>query len=76
MPVQEVHSIWSLVDKGGTLALSLLFIVAFVRGWVVPRWSYDALKDHCKDILALAERNAELATRVSGAMEKKTERGG
>lgn len=72
----EAQSIWSLVDKGGTLALAIVFLVAFIRGWIVPRWAYDALKDNCTVMTQLAERNADLGHRLTDAMETRARRSG
>lgn len=56
--------LWAVVDKGGLIALSLLLLFAFIQGWIVPKWAYLALKEHCGQITALSDRNAELAKRM------------
>lgn len=68
--MNEAGSILALVDKGGTLAMAIIFIVAFVRGWVVPRWAYTDLKERCEQISTLAERATELAERQTAAVEE------
>lgn len=68
--VIEPQGVWQLLDKGGTIALAGLIIVAFVRGWIVPRWAYVDLKDRCAQISSLAERATELAERNAAASEE------
>lgn len=67
---EEARSLWALVDKGGTIALTLAIIVAFLRGWIVPRWAYLELKERCTQLSTLAERATELADRQAEAGEE------
>jgi hypothetical protein len=63
-------NIWAIVDKGGTIALALLIILAFLKGWIVPRWAYLELKERCIQLSTLAERATELAERQALAGEE------
>jgi hypothetical protein len=65
----ELGNLWEIVDKGGTIALAFLIIVAFLRGWIVPRWAYMELKERCTQLSILAERATELADRQAIAGE-------
>jgi len=65
----EIHNIWEMLDKGGTIALAFLVIVAFLRGWIVPRWAYTELKERCTQLSILADRATELADRQALAGE-------
>lgn len=38
-----IAELMRLLDKFGTLFCLVLFSVAIVRGWIVPKWAYDAL---------------------------------
>jgi hypothetical protein len=66
----ELGNLWEIVDKGGTIALAFLIIVAFLRGWIVPRWAYMELKERCTQLSILAERATELADRQAIAGEE------
>lgn len=66
----DLGNIWEVVDKGGTVALALLIIVAFLRGWIVPRWAYLELKERCSQLSILADRATELAERQTLAGEE------
>ena len=68
--VLDLSKVWDMVDKGGTIAISFLVIVAFLRGWIVPRWAYLELKERCSQLSILVERAAELADRQSLAGEE------
>lgn len=59
----EVDKLWEMVDKGGTIALAFVVILAFLRGWIVPRWAYTELKDRCTQLSILVDRGVELADR-------------
>jgi hypothetical protein len=65
----NLGTLWETVDKGGTIALSFLIIVAFLRGWIVPRWAYSELKERCTQLSTLADRATELADRQTLAGE-------
>lgn len=66
----DLHRLWEMVDKGGTIALAFLIIVAFLRGWIVPRWAYQELKERCTQLSILVERSTELADRSTAAGEE------
>jgi hypothetical protein len=66
----ELGNLWEIVDKGGTIALAFLIIVAFLRGWIVPRWAYMELKERCTQLSILADRATELADRQALAGEE------
>jgi hypothetical protein len=66
----DPSKLWEMVDKGGTIALALTIIVAFLRGWIVPRWAYIELKERCTQLTILADRATELADRQSLAKEE------
>lgn len=66
----ELGNLWEIVDKGGTIALAFLIIVAFLRGWIVPRWAYSELKERCTQLSILADRATELADREALAGEE------
>ena len=66
----DFSTVWESIDKGGTIALALLFIVAFIRGWIVPRWAYLELKERCSQLTTLADRATELADRQGLAGEE------
>ena len=68
--VLDLSKLWDIVDKGGTIAIAFLIIVAFLRGWIVPRWAYLELKERCSQLSVLVERAAELADRQSLAGEE------
>lgn len=68
--MNETATLWSLVDKGGTIGLSFLIIIAFLRGWIVPRWAYMELKERCTQLSILADRATELADRTTIAGEE------
>jgi hypothetical protein len=69
--LNEVNfGIWNLVDKGGTLALAFVFLICFIRGWIVPRWAYTELKERCSQLTTLADRATELADRQGIAGEE------
>ena len=38
------NDIWSIVDKGGTVGVLIVIIIAFVRRWIVPNYVADDLK--------------------------------
>ncbi len=62
---------WQLIDKGGTIALAVLIVVAFMRGWIVARWQYDKLEKTCDRMTEIALRGTELAERGVSVAEKK-----
>ena len=66
----DLGNLWEMVDKGGTIALAFLIIVAFLRGWIVPRWAYVELKERCAQLSILADRATELADRQATAGEE------
>lgn len=68
--VLDLSKIWDMVDKGGTIAIAFLVIVAFLRGWIVPRWAYMELKERCNQLSILADRATELADRQAEAGEE------
>src|SRR5688500_18023339 len=39
-----ISELYALVDKGGLVFVLLLVGLALVKGWLVPKWVYDALK--------------------------------
>lgn len=63
--------LWEVFDKGGVIALSVFFTIAFVKGWIVPRWAYDKLEKDCDRMTEIALRSTELAERGVSAAEKK-----
>lgn len=65
----------------GGVALLVLAVASFVKGWIVPKWSYDAVVTSCSDLKkerdefkAMALRNVDLTDRALGvALQKKVE---
>jgi len=66
-----LEQIWQIIDKGGVIGISVLLTVAFVKGWVVPRWAYDKLEKDCDRMTEIALRGTELAERAALVAEKK-----
>lgn len=62
-----------VVDKMGTIALAIFFGLAFMKGWIVPRWTYDKLARDCDRMTELALRGTHLAERGVSAAEKKVQ---
>ncbi len=69
--VLDLSNAWQLIDKGGTIALAVLIVVAFMRGWIVARWQYDKLEKTCDRMTEIALRGTELAERGVSVAEKK-----
>jgi uncharacterized protein HemX len=61
LPTAAAESSWRLIDKGGTIALAVLFLVLFVLGFLIPFGVYKDLKERCSKFEKLAEEMAELA---------------
>lgn len=62
---------WEIIDKGGTIALSVFIVFSFVRGWIVPRWAYDKLEKDHQRMSEIAFRSLELGERAASVAEKK-----
>ncbi len=39
--MESFDQIWTIIDKGGTVALGLLIIISLQKRWLVPGWAYD-----------------------------------
>ena len=63
-----IAELWAIIDKGGLVALSFLVVIAFVRGWVVPRWVYNDLMDRTGKALEVAEKSTQLAEKQADAV--------
>lgn len=61
----------ALLDKGGTVTLCLFLAVAFVKGWIVPRWTYDQLLAQYNKLDERVGLLIELGTHAANAAEKK-----
>lgn len=67
----DVKTLWEVLDKGGVIALAAFITIAFVKGWIVPRWAYDKLEKDCSRMTEIALRGTELAERGIQVAEKK-----
>lgn len=56
----DFATIWSVIDKGGVLAMCTFLIVAFAKGWIVPRYVYDAAKERGDKFEALAMKSVSI----------------
>lgn len=65
-----LSQLWNMVDKGGSILLALLFGLAFLRGWIVPRWAYDKMSTDCERMTQIAMRTTELSERATAAAER------
>lgn len=61
-----------LLQPGNLAASSLLAfnVIAFIKGWIVPAWVYDAEKKRADRMEERAWRNAEYLTRAVESTEK------
>jgi uncharacterized ion transporter superfamily protein YfcC len=66
-----VDSYFAMLDKGGTIGLSIFIVIAFVKGWIVPRWAYDKLDEQNKRVTEIAFSSLNLGERAATAAEKK-----
>lgn len=51
------------------LGLPLLLVFAFIKGWIVPAYVYNQLKDSEKEFRQITLRNTDLADRSVRAAE-------
>lgn len=61
----------ALLDKGGTVTLCIFLFVAFVKGWIVPRWTYDQLLAQYNKLDEQVAKLIDLGVRAASAAEKK-----
>lgn len=66
-----MDSYFAMLDKGGTIGLSIFIVIAFVKGWIVPRWTYDRLEKQYERMEQVAFGSLELGTRAATVAEKK-----
>lgn len=66
-----MDEILTKLDKAGTLGLAVFIVIAFVKGWIVPRWTYDNLLKQYERMEGLAWGLTELGNRAATAAEKK-----
>ena len=55
------------------LGLPLMLVVAFIQGWIIPRFVYQQLLDSEKEFRKITLRNAELTDRAIRATERVVE---
>ncbi len=55
------------------LGLPLMLVVAFIQGWIVPRFVYLQLLNSEKEFRQITLRNAELTDRAVRATERVVE---
>lgn len=62
------------LNRTGVLGVLILNVVGFLRGWVVPRREYEALKedrDEWKRLALASTETTQRATRVAEAARSK-----
>jgi uncharacterized ion transporter superfamily protein YfcC len=69
--VIDLEKAWMLLDKGGTIGLAIFIVVAFVKGWIVPRWTYDRLERDHERMTQIAFKTIDLGERAATVAEKK-----
>lgn len=57
--------LWTLLQGGGALALAVFLIFAFMRGWIVPRFIYDAMEKRLERSLGATESTAQSLDRLT-----------
>lgn len=55
------------------LGLPLALVIAFIQGWIVPRFVYAQLLESEREFRKITLRNAELTDRAVAATEKVVE---
>lgn len=58
----DPSSLVSLVNAGGIVTLSLVAVVAFVKGWVVPGYMYDREVKNSEKLNDQVDQNTRAAT--------------
>lgn len=43
----SIPGLLKLIQDAGTVGLLVLLVFAFLRGWIVPKWAYDAKVEEC-----------------------------
>lgn len=61
---------WSIVDKGGTVGVLVVIIVAFARRWIVPAYVADDLKIQLDRMREERNEWQAIATRGLGMVEQ------
>lgn len=77
-----IGELYGLIDKGGLVFVLLLVGLALVKGWLVPKWVYDALKAQMTTetvpkwaydkLEADCKRMTEIALRTTDLAERNT----
>ena len=61
---------WSVVDKGGTVGVLIVIIVAFARRWIVPSYVADDLQRQLDRMREERDQWQAIATRGLGMVEQ------
>lgn len=74
----DLVAIWQFIQNGGgSLALAIFVVVAFMRGWIVPGFIYDAGQKRIERLIEVGEGNAasmdRLSTTVTAAVDRLTD---
>lgn len=70
------------VQTGGAIAVLLLATIGFLRGWIVPKWVFDAeakrgeeWKTLSRDGIDAIKQAIEVVERMEGRRRDRTEKG-
>lgn len=66
----DLVTILDALDAFGTLGLAILGLLAFVRGWIVPKAIYDREVRRGDDAIALAGQVGERFDRALDLLER------
>ncbi len=67
----DLVAIWQFIQNGGgALALAVFLIVAFMRGWIVPGFIYEAGQKRIERLVDVGEGNAASMDRLSASLTK------
>ena len=67
----DLDLVLRLVER---LGLPLVLVIAFINGWIVPRYVYLQLLESEKEFRQITLRNTELADRAVSATERVVEK--
>jgi hypothetical protein len=69
--VPDVATLWSIIaNGGGALALAIFLIAAFLRGWVVPGFIYEASQKRIERLLESGEQVAAALDRLTDEIRR------
>lgn len=67
MPPLTPDIIWKVLQYGGPY---VAWVIAFLVGWIVPRWVYNELRDRCEKLTTICQEMTDLAKKNTAAADE------